>query len=92
MGKWARAECQYNTCVEYDPTLCWTDQSNDSIRLLHKPERRKSLVNSTICDALSRCTNATQHFMIDLTGPSLPLIFSADSAVLQNGSPRPPIR
>ena len=43
-------------------------------------------VNSTICDATSRCTNATQHFMIDLTGPSLPLIFSADSAVLQNGS------
>ena len=43
-------------------------------------------VNSTICDAISRCTNATQHFMIDLTGPSLPLIFSTDSAVLQNGS------
>ena len=43
-------------------------------------------VNSTICDATSRCTNATQHFIIDLTGPSMPSIFSADSVALQNGS------
>ena len=43
-------------------------------------------VNSSICNAVSTCTNSTQRYLIDLTGPSNVQSFSGTTTALINGS------
>jgi hypothetical protein len=43
-------------------------------------------VNATICDAVSTCTNSTQRYLTDLTGPSKVQFFSETAIALINGS------
>jgi len=57
-----------------------------STKVFQNLEEGALWVNTTICNAVSTCTNSTQRYLIDLTGPSNVQSFSRTTTALINGS------